>query len=179
MHRMDAYRYGEVDNLQILELQYGDGSLSMVVLLPKAIDGLADLEANLTYKKLQQWTGSLRPREVKVTLPKFKTSSQFKMNDTLKEMGMTSAFDANQADFSGMTGGRDLFISAVVHEAFVDVNEEGTEAAAATGVMMEPTSGRIPSPPSVFRADHPFVFVIRDNRNKSMLFMGRIQNPME
>ncbi len=152
---------------------YGDGDFSMVVLQPKEIDGLADLEANLTYKNLQKWTGSLRKLEVKVTLPKFKTTSQFEMNNTLKEMGMTSAFDANVADFSGMNGDTNLFISAVVHKAFVDVNEEGTEA---TGVVVEIESFQAPS---VFRADHPFVFMIRDNHNGSILFLGRITNPLK
>ena len=93
---------------------------------------------------------------------------------------MNTAFDANTADFSGMTGGRDLFISAVIHKAFVDVNEEGTEAAAATGIIMAPTSLALdPEPPPEFRADHPFVFMIRNNRNSSIMFMGRIRNPME
>ena len=182
MHRWDEFRYGAVDDLQILELPYGDGSLSMVVLLPKEIDGLADLEAKLTFQNLQRWTASVKHEdEVKVYLPKFKTTSQFQMADTLKAMGMELAFDANAADFSGMTGGRDLFISAVIHKAFVDVNEEGTEAAAATGVVMEPTAAPIQEPkePPVFRADHPFVFMIRDNRNGAIMFLGRITNPLE
>ena len=102
------------------------------------------------------------------------------MGDTLKALGMNTAFDPKTADFSGMTGGRDLFISAVIHKAFVDVNEEGTEAAAATGIIMAPTSAAPdPTEPPVFKADHPFVFMIRDNRNGSILFMGRIKNPME
>ena len=152
----------------------------MVILLPKETDGLADLEAKLTFQNLQQWIGGLSNRDVKIYLPKFKTTSQFELGDTLKTMGMNTAFDANQADFSGMTGGRDLFISAVVHKAFVDVNEEGTEAAAATGIIMAPTSAAPdPTPPAVFRADHPFIFMIRDNRNGSIMFMGRIRNPLE
>ena len=151
---------------------------SMLVLLPKAIDGLADLEAKLTLENLNRWVSKLSMGEVKVYLPKFKTTSQFELGDTLKTMGMTTAFDANAADFSGMTSGRDLFISAVVHKAFVDVNEEGTEAAAATGVIMAPTSAMPdPEPPPVFRADHPFVFVIRDARTRSIVFLGRVTNP--
>ena len=142
MHRVADYRYSEVDDLQMLELPYGDGSLSMVVLLPRAIDGLADLEAKLTFENLNGWVSKLSKGEVKVYLPKFKTTSQFELGDTLKTLGMNTAFDANAADFSGMTGGRDLFISAVIHKAFVDVNEEGTEAAAATGVIMAPTSAK-------------------------------------
>ena len=118
---------------------------------------------------------------MKVYLPKFTTTSQFEMSSTLQAMGMKSAFDANAADFSGMTGGKDLFISAVIHKAFVDVNEEGTEAAAATGVIMETTAMPVEEPkePPVFRADHPFVFMIRDNRNGAILFLGRIVNPLE
>jgi len=181
MHRWDEFRYGVVDDLQILELPYGDGSLSMVVLLPKEIDGLTDLEAKLSFQNFKRWLENVgQEDEVKVYLPKFKTTSQFQMADTLKALGMEVAFDANAADFSGMTGGRDLFISAVIHKAFVDVNEEGTEAAAATGVIMEPTGALIQEPkePPVFRADHPFVFMIRDNRSGAIMFLGRITNPL-
>jgi serpin B len=180
MHRWDEFRYGEADNLQILELPYGDGSLSMVVLLPKEIDGMADLESKLTVQNLQKWLGVLSNRNMKVYLPKFKTTSRFELGDTLKSLGMNTAFDANTADFSGMTGGRDLFISAVIHKAFVDVNEEGTEAAAATAIIMAPTSAAPdPTEPPVFRADHSFIMMIRDNRNGSIMFMGRICNPMK
>ena len=91
-------------------------------------------------------------------------------------MGMTLAFDGKMADFSRMTGHRNLFISAAIHKAFIDVNEEGTEAAAATGVTLMPTSGVIGDPP-VFCADHPFLFLIRDNRSDSILFLGRVTNP--
>lgn len=180
MHRWDEFQYGEIDDLQILELPYGDGSLSMVVLLPKERDGLAELETKLSFQNLQQWMASVKQdEEVKVYLPKFKMTSQFEMSNTLTAMGMPSAFDADTADFSGMTGGKDLFISKVIHKAFVDVNEEGTEAAAATGVMMGVTSAIVEEPkqPPLFRADHPFVFMIRDNRNQAILFVGRIINP--
>jgi serpin B len=103
---------------------------------------------------------------------------QFELQETLGAMGMAQAFGA-QADFSGMTGSRDFAISAVIHKAFVDVNEEGTEAAAATAVvMMEMAERRPPQPPPiVFRADHPFVFLIRDNRSGGILFMGRVTDP--
>ncbi|MCA8988518.1 MAG: hypothetical protein KDA78_12790 [Planctomycetaceae bacterium] len=182
MHRWDEFRYGAVDDLQVLELPYGDGSLSMVVLLPREIDGLPGLEDKLTLENLRQWMSSVKHEdEVKVYLPRFKTTSQFQLADTLKAMGMPTAFDAKAADFSGMTGNRDLFISAVIHKAFVDVNEEGTEAAAATGVVMAPTAAPIQEPkePPVFRANHPFLFLIRDNRNGAILFLGRITNPLE
>ena len=181
MYRRGEFRYDAIDDIQILELSYGDGSLSMVVLLPRKVDGLADLEAKLTFKNVQQWTKSVKHEDdVKVYLPKFKTTSQFEMSSTLQAMGMQSAFDANAADFSGMTGGKGLFISAVIHQAFVDVNEEGTEAAAATGAVGDSDLPfREPKKPPVFRADHPFVFMIRDNRNGAILFFGRIKNPLE
>lgn len=154
----------------------------MIVLLPKEIEGLAGLEAKLTFQNLQQWIGSLKHEdEVKVYLPRFKTTSQFQLNGTLSEMGMPSAFDRDAADFSGMTDSEDLFISAVIHKAFVDVNEEGTEAAAATGVAVAVTAAPVEEPkvPPVFRADHPFVFMIRDNRTRAILFLGRIVNPLK
>jgi serpin B len=177
MHQQDDFRYAGGDGLQVLELPYGDKSLSMVVLLPEKTDGLAELEATLTRDNLQHWTSALRPEQVDVYLPRFQTTASFDLNDTLKRMGMPSAFDPRAADFSGMTGGKDLYLSKIVHKALVDVNEEGTEAAAATGVVMAPTAIRIEKPKPVFRADHPFVFFIRDNRNGAILFLGRLMNP--
>jgi serpin B len=122
-----------------------------------------------------EWVGKLHRREVEVALPRFKTTAEFSLKDTLVAMGMTDAFDAGRADFSGMTGTKDLFISRVVHKAFVDVNEEGTEAAAATAVVMERMA--MPEPPPVFRADHPFLFLIRDTKTGAILFLGRILDP--
>jgi serpin B len=180
MHKQDDFRYAHVEGLQLLELSYGDRSLSMVVLLPETVGKLSQLEEKLTTANLQNWTERLDSQEVIVYLPKFKTTSQFQLSDTLKAMGMVSAFDAGTADFSGMTGNRDLFISAVIHKAFVDVSEEGTEAAAATAVVAVPTAAPFrtePKKPPVFRADHPYVFLIRDNRNGAILFLGRIIDP--
>ncbi len=180
MFRTGMYQYSEPEGLQLLDLPYGDGSLSMIVLLPREREGLADLEARLTDDNLQQWIAGLRRRPVvEVHLPRFQSTSQFELSDTLQTLGLKSAFNAGSADFSGMTGERDLFLAAVIHKAFVDVNEEGTEAAAATGAVMAPTSaiGGTPPPPPVFRADHPFVFLIRDNRTGALLFMGRTIDP--
>jgi serpin B len=182
MRRADEFRYGEIDDLKVLELPYGKGDLSMVILLPNRVDGLAKLEGKLTVPYLQKVMASVNLEdEVKVSLPKFKTASQFQMASTLRKMGMETAFDAKAADFSGMTGGKDLFISEVIHKAFVDVNEEGTEAAAATAVMMAPTAALFEKPKKVpvFRADHPFVFAIQDSRNGGILFLGRMVNPAE
>jgi serpin B len=177
MHQQDDFRYAAVDGLQLLELPYGNKSLSMVILLPEEVEGLAQLEGKLKYEHLQRWTSALRSQEVVVYLPKFQTTASFELNGTLVEMGMRSAFDPQSADFSGMTGAKDLFISKAIHKAFVDVNEEGTEAAAATGIVMETTALPVERPKPVFRADHPFVFLIRDNRTGAILFLGRLVDP--
>ena len=117
----------------------------------------------------------MRVLEVETYLPQFKLTEQFQLDSVLAELGMPSAFVPRRADFSGRNGKRDLFISAAIHKAFVDVNEEGTEAAAATAAVI-PQSTFTPEP-TVFRADHPFVFMIRANRTGSILFMGRVTNP--
>jgi serpin B len=148
----------------------------MIVLLPRKIDGLTGLENGLTAEALTTTLNGIRKCDVRVSLPTFTMTSQFELARTLGSMGMPEAF-SGAADFSGMTGGRDLFISAVVHKAFVDVNEEGTEAAAATGVAMRLTAA--PVSPPVFRADHPFIFLIRHNPTGSILFLGRLTRPAE
>jgi len=176
MNQKQNFKYMENDNLQVLELPYVGNDLSMIVLLPKKVDGLAQLESTLSVKNLTSWMGLLKEKEISVFLPKFKMSSQFSLNKTLALMGMHDAF-SEKADFSGMTGKKDLYISAVIHKAFVDVNEEGTEAAAATAVGMRLLS--MPAPPPIFKADHPFIFLIRHNPSESILFLGRVINPTE
>ena len=175
MSRTDRFKYGKGDGFQILELPYKEEELSMVVFLPDAVDGLAALEGKLNAENVEKWTKGMRKRRVYVGLPKFKMTVQFGLKDVLSSMGMIDAFLGNKADFSGMTNVERLFISAVIHKAYVDVNEEGTEAAAATAVVME--GGAMPAPLPVFRADHPFFFMIRDNLTGSVLFMGRLTKP--
>jgi serpin B len=145
-------------------------------LLPKAVAGLADVEKSLTVENLTGWIGSLSSRNVQVSLPKFRSESQFSLSSALSTMGMPVAFTAN-ADFSGIDPQRGLAISDVVHKAFVDVAEQGTEAAAATGVAVRASAMRRPEPEVVFRADHPFLFLIRDTRTGTALFIGRLMNP--
>jgi len=174
MFQKEEFKYGAVDDVQILELPYVGNDLSMLVLLPKEVDGLPSLEEKLTLDNLGKWSSALRKQKVDVYLPKFTMTSQFSLDGVLRAMGMTAAFDSGQADFSGMIGKKELYITAVVHKAFVDVNEQGTEAAAATGVAVGVTSVQITP---TFRADHPFVFLIRDNQTGSILFMGRVANP--
>jgi len=175
MIQESRFGYAETDKLQVLEMPYAGEELSMVILLPKENEGIGQLEADLTAEGLAQWLDAIHTRTVIVTIPKFKMTCKFAMDSVLQAMGMTEAFSKN-ADFSGMTGKRDLFISAVIHQAYVDVNEEGTEAAAATGVIMKLTSAG-PEMTPIFRADHPFLFLIRDKTTGSILFFGRLANP--
>lgn len=144
----------------------------MIVLLPEKRDGLAELESSLTAENLRSLLARLHQQMVAVYLPRFKLTSQFSLQNTLAQMCMSDAFNQNAADFSEMDGTRMLYISAVVHKAFVDVNEEGAEAAAAAGVVVSVTAA--PARPTVFRADHPFVFLISDSRSGSILFVGRV-----
>jgi len=176
MTQKGDFSYGKNEDMQLLALPYAGGNLSMIVLLPNEVDGLSKLEATLTEERLASWLALLRMREVRVFLPKLTMTSEFNLKKILSAMGMPDAFSP-QADFSGMTGNRDMYINAVIHKACVDVNEEGTEAAAATAVTMRFTSAGIPPPE--FRADHPFLFLIRHNPSESILFLGRVADPAQ
>ncbi len=175
MHQQTEMGYADQETFQALELPYTGRDLSMVVLLPKNVDGLPDLEKALTIDQLASLLPKLRVRKVNVSLPKFKLETSFGLNPTLEAMGMKRAF-SREADFSGISTAEALYVSAVLHKAYVDVNEEGTEAAAATGVVMKAMAAR-PQPVPVFRADHPFLFLIRDTKAGSILFMGRLNKP--
>ena len=171
MHRTGRFVYAEEDDLSVLELPYEGDRLAMVVLLPKAVDGLAELESSLNKENLDRWLARSTEQPVRVSLPRFAIENRFDLAETLRGMGMTDAF-SGRADFSGMTGRRDLFISMVVHQAKLEVNEEGTEAAAGSAVVLKRGA-----PPASFVAVHPFVFLIRDRRTGSILFIGRMVNP--
>lgn len=175
MHQRGDFPYFENDDLQMVQLPYEGKDLSMIVVLPRKVDGLAALEKQLTAARVAGWVGKLAVREVDLALPRFKMTKEFSLKKVLSNLSMPSAFIPGTADLTGMNGtGPRLFISAVVHKAFVDVNEEGTEAAAATAVVVKTTSARLTHN---FHADHPFVFLIRDNRSGSVLFMGRLADP--
>lgn len=176
MHQKSKFNYSEDGNVQTLELPYSGQKLSMLVIVPKKIDGLQNLEETLTKDSLEGWTRDASERNVAVYLPRFKVTSEFRLDEELKSMGIKDAFDMNKANFAGMDGNPNwLYIGAVLHKAFINVNEEGTEAAAATGVRMG-----VKSAPEyvVFRADRPFFFLIRENDTGSILFMGRVINPV-
>lgn len=172
--RHAIFGYAEREELQILEMRYAGLDLSMIVFLPKERDGLPELERKLTPEVLTEWTSQLREFDTEVYFPRFKMTSQFRLEETLSSMGMLDAFSP-RADLSGMDGRPNwLYISAVIHKAFVDVTERGTTAAAATAVIIARGGGpRF----AVFRADHPFMFVIRDNQTNSILFIGRVVDP--
>jgi serpin B len=178
MHREGSFGYFDGGTFQVLEIPYKSNALSLIVVLPKERSGLPGLEDSMTASNMQQWLSQVAPvPKVIVTIPKFKSTQEFELSTALRALGMPQAFGAD-ADFSGMTGKRDFAISAVIHKAFVDVNEEGTEAAAATAVTMRALAMRAPGPPPpVFRADHPFIFFIRDNGSRSILFLGRMTDP--
>jgi serpin B len=178
MHIEGRFSYFNGSSFQALEIPYQSGDLSMIVLLPNDAAGLAALEQSLTAASVHQWLSQLRPvGKIVLTLPRFKMTNQFSLNGALTALGMRTAFDRTLADFSPMTGKRDLWISAAIHKAYIDVNEEGTEAAAATAVVMRSMAMAREQPPIVFRADHPFLFVIRDNRSGAILFLGRLTDP--
>ncbi|MBI3297609.1 MAG: serpin family protein [Elusimicrobia bacterium] len=175
MNKTSWHRFAELPDVQLLELAYKAESVSMLIVLPKKRDGLRDVEKRLNAAALARWTAALEGRKVQVALPKFKLEQTLSADKALAELGMARAFDAAKADFSGMSEEKGVFIGAVLHKAFVAVDEKGTEAAAATAVMM-PGSAMMSDPPPVFRADHPFLFLIRGPKGV-LLFVGRLADP--
>ncbi|KFQ20446.1 PREDICTED: serpin B6-like [Merops nubicus] len=182
MMMKDSFNMTYIGDFQtkILELPYVGNELSMFILLPDAIEdgstGLEHLERELTYEKLTDWINPemMDCTEVRVSLPRFKLEEDYALKPLLRSMGMPDAFDLGKADFSGMSAGNELVLSEVVHKSFVEVNEEGTEAAAATaGVMLLRCAMIVPE----FTADHPFLFFIRHNRTSTILFCGRFCSP--
>lgn len=174
----ESLNYVKLENAEMAELPYSGGRFSMLVLLPSADYAIEDLEKTLDAGNFAKWTASMKPNRVKLFLPKFKQENDYELSDYLSEMGMPSAFTPGEADFSGITGFNDISISNILHKTFVEVAEEGTEAAAATAVIVM----RASMPPDeggavVFRADRPFIYVIKDNSTGAILFIGRYSKP--
>lgn len=178
MHQKNDFALLTEQDFQAVSIPYKGKALSMVVLLPKAIDGLAALEKQVTTHNLTKWLAKLdeqQAQKIDLYLPKFKLETSYDLVPPSKKMGIMDAFTPGEADFRGMGWPKgNLYIAQIKHKAFVEVNEEGTEAAAATAVEMATKSVRHYP---VFRADHPFLFIIRDNQSGSILFMGRMVNP--
>ena len=175
MRQTESFGYVRGEDYEAVELFYEAEQLSMVILMPDE-GQLADFEQNLDVASLQSILDQLSMERLDLSMPKFKVESSFGLAETLAAMGMPDAFDVEKADFSGMTGKPDLYITDVVHKAYVDVNEEGTEAAAATGVVMGLKSMPTGEPLEV-KIDHPFLFLIRDVPTNSVLFIGRVVQP--
>ncbi|HXQ82039.1 MAG TPA: serpin family protein [Opitutaceae bacterium] len=177
MARTAQFRTRRADGCDLLDLPYAGGRLSMVIVLPEARDGLPALEEHLSAAGLSLWLESLdqaAPAELGVTLPRFKMAFAAELTKALSRLGLATAFVPGAADFSPINGRNDLYVSNVLHKAFIDVNEEGTEAAAATGVVVVKSAAVLPRK---FLVDHPFLFLIRDASTGSLLFLGRIVDP--
>lgn len=179
IHTEDLFNYTETDDLQILDLPYAGDDISMMFILPRDNIDLSDIISSIDNDKLTDWIRSMSETELDIYLPKFKVETgNYILNDYLINLGMEKAFLPDEADFSGMTGLRELFISKVVHKAFIEVNEEGTEAAAATAVIMMKSAvngdGRV-----VFNADHPFLYLIKHKKTGTILFTGIVNNPTQ
>lgn len=177
MHQTGWFRHLDQPSFQAIELPYEGEELSMLIFLPKARDGLGAFEAQVTPDRLSRWTQEMRaaePRRVDLAIPKLKLEERYQLVPALEALGIRLAF-SNRADFSGITDAEKLKIDDVVHVTFLEVDEEGTEAAAATGITIVPVSS--PPPAIPFKADHPFFFLIRDNRSGAIVFLGRIETP--
>lgn len=182
MYQKKKFPFGYISDLKckVLEMPYQGGELSMVILLPKDIEdestGLKKIEKQITLEKLLEWTKreNLEFIDVHVKLPRFKIEESYTLNSNLGRLGVQDLFSSSKADLSGMSGSRDLFISKIVHKSFVEVNEEGTEAAAATGGI---ATFCMLLPEEEFTVDHPFIFFIRHNPTSNVLFLGRVCSP--
>lgn len=171
---VNKFKYVDTDELQIIELPYEGGKISMLIILPDNKDGIAKLGESLTLKKLNVWKDNLKSTEVIVQIPKFKLETDYNLIPSLKSLGMQKPFE--DADLSGIAN-FPMSVSGAIHKAFVDVNEEGTEAAAATAIIVTRESIG-PSYP-LFKADRPFIFIIQDTETDNILFMGKMMNPEE
>jgi len=177
MYQENRFNYYENNDLQLLEMPYKGDKVSMVIILPKT-GKFVTVENMIDEKKLQELINNTTKIKVKAYIPRFKFTQRFDLSEDLSKMGMEDAFDENKADFSGINGRKnDLYISKVIHKTFVEVNEEGTKAAAATAVIIFTKSAPIIEEPVIFKADHPFIFLVRDKEASSILFMGRVMDP--
>ncbi|MFH1072629.1 MAG: serpin family protein [Nanoarchaeota archaeon] len=177
MHRTGMYAYGETEDAQLLEMPYLGDDLSMLVILPKE-GKTAAVENALSTAQLAELKQSMTPEKVAVSMPKFKFETKYFMAKDLQAMGMPTPFSEN-ADFTGMSSAENLSISQVIHQTFVEVAEYGTEAAAATAVIIRASSAGPGEPENIkiFNADHPFIFIIQQRDTGNILFMGRMSNP--
>lgn len=173
MAQTHGFPYCEQGDVRLLEMPYRGDRFGMLFLLPGSVEGLPEVEAALEGGKLDSWLRGLKMQEVDVLLPRIKMTTGALLGDILRSMGMTEVFDVARADLSGITSVEDVCLSEVIHRTYLEVDELGTEAAAATALVAV-GAGVDPNPPPVFRADHPFLFLIEDRQTGSILFMGRV-----
>jgi serpin B len=171
MHQQSSFKYFDGNTYQAIELPYSGDKLSMLVMMPGA-GQFASFEKALNLAQLEAIRKNLSEATVSLTFPKFKVESSVSLSDILAKMGMPNAFDPNKADFSGMDGTKDLSITGILHKAYIAVDENGTEAAAATAVVVGLMS--LPSNVVDLKIDHPFIYLIQDNETGAILFMGRV-----
>lgn len=178
MYQEDTFKLAHVNEVQaqVLEMPYEGLELSLLVLLPDDGVDLSQVENGLTFEKLMAWTkpGFMKSTDVEVFLPKFKLQEDYDMESVFQHLGMVDVFQGSKADLSGMSPERDLCVSKCVHKSVVEVNEEGTEAAAASSIIVQACCASVVP---TFRADHPFLFFIRHNKTNSLLFCGRFSSP--
>jgi serpin B len=174
MNREAEFLYKEETGLQVLSIPYIDSTMTMTIFLPQDVSAMEKTEQKLkSPEDLKSLIGGMSMKKVNISIPRFKMNSEFELSDVLKKMGMPHPF-SDQADFSGMTGKKDLLIDKVIHKAFIEVSEKGTEASAATAVIIRLKSNIV----TRFIANRPFLFVITDTRYNNLLFMGRLNNPV-
>ena len=176
MNRKDHFNYMENEEVQAIELPYAGNTVSMILLLPKDKNAFSSFEAALSPEMLSTLFKQMQRSSVSISMPRFQIGSEFDLSPSLVSLGMEKAF-SRYANFSGIDGTQNLFLSAVLHKARIEVNEKGAEAAAATAVIMFEKSAFERT--TLFRADHPFLFMIRENKRGEILFLGRVLNPSE
>jgi serpin B len=174
MSEVEELRYAEGEGYQAVELPYENGDASMLIILP-TLDKFNEFETTLNAERVSEIVENLEYGNVDLKMPKFEFEKSLGLGQILQEMGMSAAFDFSRADFSGIDDNRDLYITNVLHKAFISVNENGTEAAAATAVIVG--MGAFPPPTEEISIDHPFIFMIRNNSTGAILFFGRVLDP--
>ena len=177
MNVQGMFNYTRSDGVQVLKMPYKGDKLSMLAVLPDDRNGIGALEESITADAIEEWNRNLFPAEITVSVPKFEVRTKYGLNDHLTSLGMPDAFDRYNADLSGIASieSENLYVAKAVQDAYVKVNEEGTEAAAVTTIIVTLDSASLPPPR--FVADHPFLFIIQDDASGTILFMGRISNP--